>query len=80
MNVLRGVLANAELPLSALRRWSRLSDQTHALLELAVAKDRLSSRGYHRVIRVARTIADLESSAEIAELHLAEALSLRREL
>ncbi|TMD58540.1 MAG: ATP-binding protein [Chloroflexi bacterium] len=76
----RGVLANAELPLSALRRWSRLSDQTHALLELAVAKDRLSSRGYHRVIRVARTIADLESSAEIAELHLAEALSLRREL
>ncbi|OLC52607.1 MAG: hypothetical protein AUH85_16720 [Chloroflexi bacterium 13_1_40CM_4_68_4] len=76
----RGVLANAELPLSELRRWSRLSGGTHELLELAIAKDRLSSRGYHRVIRVARTIADLDASAEIAERHLAEALALHREL
>ena len=76
----RGVLANVELPLSQLRRWSRLAGEAHLLLERAVAKERLSSRGYHRVIRVARTIADLDDGDEIAERHLAEALSLHREL
>ena len=48
--------------------------------ERAVAKDRLSPRGYHRVVRVARTIADLDDAAEIAERHLAEALALHRDL
>jgi magnesium chelatase family protein len=76
----RGVLANAELPLAELRRWSRLAGGAHLLLERAIAKDQLSSRGYHRVIRVARTIADLDARAEISERHLAEALSLHRAL
>jgi magnesium chelatase family protein len=38
---------------------------------------RLSARGYHRVLRVARTLADLDHAAKIGRLHLAEALSYR---
>ena len=38
---------------------------------------RLSARGYHRVLRVARTLADLDGADKIGRLHLAEALSYR---
>jgi magnesium chelatase family protein len=38
---------------------------------------RLSARGYHRVLRVARTLADLEGADKIGRIHLAEALSYR---
>ena len=38
---------------------------------------RLSARGYHRVLRVARTLADLDDAEKIGRLHLAEALSYR---
>ncbi|HSR78840.1 MAG TPA: ATP-binding protein, partial [Xanthobacteraceae bacterium] len=38
---------------------------------------RLSARGYHRVLRVARSLADLEGTAAVARVHLAEALSYR---
>lgn len=49
-----------------------------SLLRDAVGSLRLSARGYHRVLRVARTIADLEGSANVKRLHVAEALSYRR--
>ncbi len=48
------------------------------LLTQAVDKFKLSARGYHRVLRVARTLADLEGSAPVTRLHIAEALSYRR--
>ncbi len=51
-----------------------------ALLTRAAETMRLSARGYHRVLRVARTIADLESVKQIARSHIAEALSFRRPL
>jgi magnesium chelatase family protein len=38
---------------------------------------RLSARGYHRVLRVARTLADLDGAERVARIHLAEALSYR---
>ena len=44
----------------------------------AAERFRLSARGYHRVLRVARTLADLEASAAVKRLHVAEALSYRR--
>ena len=48
------------------------------LLSEASARMRLSARGYHRVLRVGRTLADLEAAATVGRLHIAEALSYRR--
>jgi magnesium chelatase family protein len=49
-----------------------------ALLQRAAERLRLSARGYHRVLRVARTLADLDGAATVARRHIAEALSYRR--
>ena len=48
-----------------------------ALLQRAAETFRLSARGYHRVMRVARTIADLDGSREVHKPHVAEAISFR---
>ncbi len=55
-----------------------LTDTGQQLLERAVEKLGLSARGYHRILRVARTIADLASAGSIADTHLAEAIGYRR--
>ena len=48
------------------------------LLTQAAERMKLSARGYHRVLRVARTLADLDAAASVARAHVAEALSYRR--
>ena len=48
------------------------------LLTDAADRLKLSARGYHRVLRVARTLADLDNSPTLRRLHIAEALSYRR--
>ena len=48
------------------------------ILERATAALGLSARAHHRILRVARTIADLGGSAEISATHMSEAISLRR--
>jgi magnesium chelatase family protein len=48
------------------------------LLARAAERLRLSARGYHRVLRVARTLADLEGAPIVARRHVAEALGYRR--
>jgi len=47
------------------------------LIRDAAEAMRLSARGYHRVLRIARTLADLDDSEKVARIHLAEALSYR---
>jgi magnesium chelatase family protein len=47
------------------------------LLQEAAESLHLSARGYHRVLKVARTLADLDASADVRRIHLAEALSYR---
>ena len=55
-----------------------LGDAEHGLLDRAVERLGLSARAYHRILRVARTIADLGSSSQIEAVHLSEAIQYRR--
>jgi magnesium chelatase family protein len=56
----------------------KLSSRDHSLLDRLVEKCGLSARAYHRILKLARTIADLAGSEQIAAAHLSEAVSLRR--
>ncbi|HEX9771217.1 MAG TPA: ATP-binding protein, partial [Kiloniellales bacterium] len=49
-----------------------------ALLTDAAGRLKLTARGYHRVLKVARTLADLEDAPDVKRIHIAEALSYRR--
>ena len=74
---LPGVRTNAEAPASVLESIAQPDAQGTKLLREASETMRLSARGYHRVLRVARTLADLDGADKIGRLHLAEALSYR---
>ena len=69
---------NAALSASALDVLVRPDESGQALLTRAAEVMGLSARGYHRTLRVARTIADLEGGGGVARRHIAEALSFRR--
>lgn len=68
---------NAELSGQMLDRHCRLSESCHNLMRSAMSRLALSARAYTRILRVARTIADLETQEAISEAHLAEAIGLR---
>ncbi|WP_315836474.1 YifB family Mg chelatase-like AAA ATPase [Bradyrhizobium prioriisuperbiae] len=74
---LPSVRTNAEAPAAVLEEIAKPDAQGLALLRDAADRMRLSARGYHRVLRVARTLADLDGVASVGKLHLAEALSYR---
>jgi magnesium chelatase family protein len=73
----RGVRANAELGIGGVKRHCRLDPDAEPLMAEAMRSRTLSARGYHRVLRVARTAADLEGCERIGADHLATALLLR---
>ena len=75
----RGILNN-NLSGKALEKACKLSKKDQAILEKAFAKFQLSARAYHRILRIARTIADLTGCEQIQNPHLMEALSYRRSL
>ena len=56
---------------------SQIDEDARKLLELAIDRHSLSARGFNRVLRVARTIANLDGSPKVARRHLAEALAYR---
>ena len=69
---------NSRLSAQALSAHCELDDSCAALMQRAIARLGLSARGYHRVLRAARTIADLSVSTSIQHRHLAEAIGLRQ--
>lgn len=72
-----GVLTNSEIPPQHIETCCGVSDATRALLRSAVERLSLSARSYGRVLKVARTIADLDESDEIMPDHIAESIQYR---
>lgn len=73
----RNQCANAQLSHRQIKQYCALEDDSQQLLNVALEKLCLSARGYDRILKVARTIADLESSAQIQRQHISEAIGYR---
>jgi magnesium chelatase family protein len=74
------IVCNADMHLAEIRRFCRLPDEGQRLMRAAMTQLNLSARAYHRILKLARTIADLAGSEEIQSTHLAEALQYRPKL
>jgi magnesium chelatase family protein len=71
-------MRNHALEVKALEQHARLDHSGRQLLHQAIERLQLSMRAYHRIIKVARTIADLEGKPQISATHLGEAIGYRR--
>jgi len=71
------VYANSQMPPKLIRKFCAISSEGEKLLETAVTRMGLSARAHDRILKVARTIADLDASADIAPRHLGEAIQYR---
>jgi magnesium chelatase family protein len=72
-----GVYANAHMAPRDIRTFCRVSDGAEALLRTAITRLGLSARAYHRILKIARTIADLDGVADLAPKHVSEAIQYR---
>ena len=74
---LEGVYSNSQIPSRMLREVCRISETGNKVLKTAMERLGLSARAYDRILKVSRTIADLEGSTDIMTEHLAEAINYR---
>ncbi len=74
------IVCNADMRVGEIRQFCRLHDEGQGLMRAAMTQLNLSARAYHRILKLARTIADLAGSEEIQSAHLAEALQYRPKL
>jgi magnesium chelatase family protein len=68
---------NAKLTAAEIPKYCAIDDKGAAILQRAITKLGLSARAYHRVLKVARTIADLAGEKQAAAMHVAEAIQYR---
>jgi magnesium chelatase family protein len=71
------ILTNSEMNIPEIKKYCEHDEKSQNLLEKYVDSGKLSARGYHRILKVARTIADLADSDKIQYDHVAEALMYR---
>lgn len=71
------VTANSEMKNKEIKEFCKLDDASMELMRQAVQQMHLSARGYHRILKISRTIADLDNSDNIEQIHIAEALQYR---
>jgi magnesium chelatase family protein len=71
------VYTNAKMTSKMINEHCKLDDESEALMKIAFERFKISARGYTRILKVARTIADLEDSKNIELPHIAEAIQYR---
>lgn len=71
------ILTNSEMNLKQIKKYCQLNQECQEIIRQAVNNLKLSARAYHRLLKLSRTIADLEGADEIYPCHLAEALQYR---
>jgi magnesium chelatase family protein len=72
-----GVMTNADMRVAEVRQFCELDIEGQTLIKAAMTQLQLSARAYHRILKLARTIADLAGEENIQPTHLAEALQYR---
>jgi magnesium chelatase family protein len=72
-----GIYCNAQMMPRTLRRFCKLDGESEKRMENAITKLGLSARAYDRILRVARTMADMESAERIQARHISEAIQYR---
>lgn len=72
-----GILYNSSMSEGDIEKFCKLDDKSKKLLETAYDVYALTARGYHRILKVARTIADLDASENIKSVHVSEAICYR---
>ncbi|MGN1096422.1 MAG: YifB family Mg chelatase-like AAA ATPase, partial [Christensenellales bacterium] len=73
-----GILTNAEMTEKHIKHYCALDEQSEKLLKMAFERLNLSARGTSRILKVARTIADIEGSVSVLSKHVAEAIQYRQ--
>ena len=71
------IYSNSELTPKLIEKYCKLNSKSKKILELAFNKLKLSARAYNKILKVARTIADIENCENIEEKHIAEAIQYR---
>src|SRR5690349_4757752 len=74
------IICNADMRVGEIRQFCKLQEEGEILMRAAMSQLNLSARAYHRILKLARTIADLGGCEEIQSVHLAEALQYRPKL
>jgi magnesium chelatase family protein len=74
---IEGVYCNAQLEPKQMKKWCKVDDMGEQLLKNAVERLGFSARSYNRILKVARTIADLEEAQNVGSKHIAEAIQYR---